>query len=105
MALVVQSMLNRHNAKGRSGCVIAQRAYEGFRTWKHRDPREADLRSWQKAQIITLLVVMGDYDLGDCSTATHFLNPSSVSHMPRWANAENRVCSVGNHVAYHVEHI
>lgn len=104
-ALVVQSMINRHKIQGKSGCRIAQSAYDGFRIWKNRDPRKTDRASWREAQLVSLNVIMGELDLGDCSRATHFLNPKAVRRMPNWASAANRVCVEGAHVGYYVKNI
>lgn len=105
MAMVVQSIANRHEILGHSGCRIAQRAYDGYRLWKARDPNRADPESWFRAQRVTLKVLMGDMDLGDCTDVTHFLNPDAVRRMPNWASADNRICQVGNHIAYRIENI
>lgn len=105
MALVVQSMVNRHQIQGKSGCRIAQGAYDGYRAWKGRDPRLTDRSNWRRAQLVALNVIMGEVDLGNCSTLTHFLNPNAVRRMPSWASRENRVCRMGNHVGYRVARI
>lgn len=105
MALVVQSIINRHVIQGKSGCKIAAGAYDGFRYIRGRDPRVIDRSNWRQAQLVTLNVLMGEIDLGSCSTATHFLNPAAVRRMPNWASRENRVCRLGNHVGYRVANI
>lgn len=105
MALVVQTIVNRHKVQGRDGCWHVRRAYDGYRLWEHRDPMKANREKWYEAQLITLAVVMGETDLGRCESATHFLNPQAVSRMPNWANANNQVCTVGKHVAYHIKNI
>jgi spore germination cell wall hydrolase CwlJ-like protein len=102
MALVVQSMVNRRSVKGRSGCSIAQQSYDGYRQWKGKDPALRNREAWVQAQLTAITVVSGNIDLGDCAEVTHFLNPTAVRHMPEWASPSNRICRVGNHVAYKV---
>lgn len=105
MALVAQSIANRHALTGRSVCDIAERAYEGYRRWEHQDPTSVNLASWQQSQIVTIRVILGVEDLGSCASVTHFLNPTDVKRKPRWANRDNRVCRVKDHVGYAVANI
>lgn len=105
MALVVQSILNRREIQGRRSCWIANKAYDGYRLVKHRNPANFNADAWAHAQLVTIAVVTGQLELGACSGVTHFLNPRSVRRMPRWASRENRVCIVGNHHAYAVANI
>lgn len=101
MALVVQSIINRANIRDRSACSIARSAYDGYRLWQHR-PLPQNER-WHFARLVAVRTIAGHIDLGKCASVTHFLNPNAVRRMPSWASPQNRLCRVGNHVAYRVE--
>lgn len=103
MALVVQSMINRHNIQGKSGCRIAQQAYDGYRMLGGKPPKQNS--QWNQARMVAMRVIIGEHDLGECSGVTHFLNPNAVRRMPNWASPKNRLCRVGNHVAYRVHNM
>lgn len=103
MALVVQSIINRHKIQDRSTCKIARQSYDGFRIWQGRVPPVSS--TWMTAQVIALNVIMGTHDMGRCEHVTHFLNPKAVRRMPGWASKKNQICSVGKHVAYRVSNL
>ena len=105
MALVVQSILNRSKINGHTGCRIAEHAYEGYRAWRGRDIERINRKGWTKARATTLLVMIGGYNLGKCSSVTHFLNPRHTHHTPAWASRKNEVCTLGHHVAYRVANL
>lgn len=105
MALVVQSMINRHQSNGRSSCKMARKSYDGYRHWQFKNPRQVDASGYETVQLLSIAVIMGGYDLGDCSDVTHFINPAKIKRYPAWASRENRICRVGNHVAYRVVQI
>lgn len=105
MALVVRSMMNRNTIKGTSGCKMARKHYDGYAAVRGKNLMRMDPEHWIQAQVVSLIVIMDYYDLGECSSVTHFLNPNTIQRRPSWASRENRVCVMGNHVAYSVSNI
>lgn len=102
MAMVVKSIMNRRAVNEKPGCLIASKSYDGYRRWRGKNPLKTDVSSWHTAQLVTINVIMGTHDLGECSGVTHFLNPKALSRLPSWASKQNRVCKIGNHIAYRV---
>lgn len=105
MALVVQSIVNRHLIQGKSACRIVREAYDGWAVVKDKSPRSFEQQPWLTAKFVTVGIIGGHLSPGRCSEATHFLNPRAVRRMPNWARPDRKVCEVGRHVGYAISNI
>ena len=70
-------------------------------SWTHTidDPTPHEKEVWQEAKRIAEDLLTGEIEYFN-NGATHFLNPNTVRHMPRWARKFQRVGKIGNHVFY-----
>lgn len=101
MLMVAEVTLNRvnHPAFPDTICeVVYQRSQFSWVTQQsNHTPTETEV--WEESLRIARLLLDGDIEHLNTG-ATHFLNPTLVSELPRWARNFQEVGRVGNHVFY-----
>jgi N-acetylmuramoyl-L-alanine amidase len=101
MQMVGEVTLNRveHPEYPNSVCRVVYQDGQFSWTRLKRDPTPHDEELWADALELARLLLNDDIELFD-NGATHFLNPTIVPRLPRWARTYEVVGRVGNHVFY-----
>jgi N-acetylmuramoyl-L-alanine amidase len=101
MQMVGEVTLNRvdHDSYPNDICdVVYQRSqFSWVHTRRDHTPRESEV--WEEALDIAERLLNDDIERFD-NGATHFLNPRTVSQLPRWAREFEMVGQIGNHRFY-----
>jgi spore germination cell wall hydrolase CwlJ-like protein len=101
MQMVGEVTLNRVKDPNypKTVCDVVYQDHQFSWTNSSKNKKPKDQASWELAQELAIALLTDDIDLFN-NGATHFLNPSKVKRLPRWAHSFERVGRIGNHVFY-----
>jgi spore germination cell wall hydrolase CwlJ-like protein len=101
MQMVGEVTLNRvsNSAFPDTICDVVYQRSQFSWTTHLRDKTPSETESWELAQELALDLLTDELELFD-NGATHFLNPSKLGRLPRWAVEFEVVGRIGNHVFY-----